>query len=217
MLRGQARRGVQTGWMRRTIAAGVFVGGALALASGSAAASDCLTSPFGQCPGTASGARGGPAPDVRAAGGRGLVLVPVTPTSTAPVTAGGATSFHIGHTDAPPRGLTDRSRPDRRQAAALAVLAVLVVGTLALRRWAVQKLPHAKRVGLPIAALEASAGPTIEGDDCAEGGRHHLASISSWTRTLEDRWGTMSESDKRLVMEIIARDADEALADMAFS
>lgn len=160
-------------------------------------------------------ALGGPAPDVRAASGRGAVLASVTPTSTAPVVADGATSFHFGRTDALQRGLPDRSRSDRRQAAALSVLAVLVVGTLALRRWAVQKVRHAKRARRTIAAIEARTGPTIEDDGITEGGRHQLAVISVWARTLEDRWATMSAGDKRVAMQVIERNAEAALANMA--
>lgn len=108
-----------------------------------------------------------------------------------------------------------RSRTDQQQAAALALLGVIVVGAVALRRWAVQKVLRARQERRPADALAPHTDLTVEDDDDIAEARHHLAVISSWARTLEDRWATMSANDKRIAMQVIGRNAEEALADLA--
>lgn len=159
--------------------------------------------------------------EVRAHEKNGVAHTPVVPTSTDAATADGATSLHVPPADGQRRGREDRPRSDQRQTAAVALLAAVVVGALVLRRWAVQKVLRAKRAHTsvdalePVAPLESCSSPLV--DDSASGCRHQLAIISSWTRTLEDRWMTMSTDDKRIAMQVIERSAEEALADMALA
>lgn len=144
---------------------------------------------------------------------RGVALAAVAPGPDGPVVADEPTSFRIDRADPAHGGLAGRSRPDRHQGFAVAVLCGLVVVAFALRRWAVQRVVWARR---DAADVDESTGSTIEVDG-PERGRQHLAVISSWARTLEDRWATMPANDRRLALQAIERSAEEALADMAIA
>jgi hypothetical protein len=44
--------------------------------------------------------------------------------------------------------------------------------------------------------------------------RHHLGAIDSWARTLDDRWLTLTEADKRIAVQIILRNAGAAIDEL---
>ena len=154
------------------------------------------------------------APEARPAQEREVALAAVAPAQSGLLEAKEPASFRVERSDASSDG--GRSGPERRQAAAVALLGALVVVAFALRRWAGRHVVHARRALRPAAALDESTGSTIEVDGPEEG-RQHLAVISTWARTLDDRWATMSANDRRIVLQAIGRSAEEALADMAMA
>ena len=147
---------------------------------------------------------------------RDVELAAVAPVPAGPVAAEEPASFRIERSETADGALAGRSRPDRKQGAAVALLGGLMVVAFALRRWAVQQVVHARRAHRQPAVLDERTLPTIEVERPEEG-RQHLAVISSWARTLEDRWTTMPANDRRLALQAIERSAEEALADMAMA
>lgn len=50
-----------------------------------------------------------------------------------------------------------------------------------------------------------------ESDDALDRMRHHLSVIDAWISTLDDRWTVLTEKDRRIAVQVIRRNAHEAL------
>ncbi len=105
----------------------------------------------------------------------------------------------------------------RRLQLAFGVGAV-ALGLLALAiRWVWH--PGASRANsIPELVPSASALESDEAvcvDDAAPNSlRHHLRSIDSWARILDDGWPTLAESDKRIAVQIILRNTRAAIDEL---
>jgi hypothetical protein len=106
--------------------------------------------------------------------------------------------------------------PPRLQLAIGASAVMLALLALALRRtW---------QPGTPLEASGCELDPPctpLDLDDVSgtdglpsNGLRHHLGAIDSWARTLDDRWPTLTEADKRIAVQIILRNASAAIDEL---
>ena len=99
-----------------------------------------------------------------------------------------------------------------------AVAVVLVGAALALRRVTGHPRDLAAEGSIEDDGLtQVMIEPIVVGstDDVAGRGLHQrLAVINAWVRTLDDRWSALSESDKRVAMQIIRRNTEAAIHEM---
>jgi hypothetical protein len=96
------------------------------------------------------------------------------------------------------------------------VLAALLTAAALAMRWLLRR----GAPPVPVAIAELGPAPTVEpvidadaaDDEVRDGGvLRRLAVIDAWVRTLDDRWQTLSEVDKRVAMQIIRRNTSAAL------
>jgi hypothetical protein len=149
--------------------------------------------------------------------------VAVTSTPSPPAEVAAVSAAHPHATAVLPRAgrparpavLAGEGVVDGRLRVAVVALAILLVLSMLAVRWAGRRVLD---VDAPIAEL----GPAPDGVTAVsvvdETPRrdvlHRLALIDAWVRTLDDRWVALSESDKRMAMQIIRRNTQAAIDEM---
>ena len=98
-------------------------------------------------------------------------------------------------------------------------VAFSLLGALVLLRRATRSTspPASDEVSHEDVAIDHRVGPFVleaNNDVAGRGLPQRLSVIHAWVRTLDDRWETLSESDKRVAMQIIRRNTEAALHEM---
>jgi len=152
----------------------------------------------------------------RARASEGAVL-PTSPTHVSAVSAAKPHEVEVlPRTEAGPmlsvlagEGLVD----PRLRLAVVAVALMLSALVLIVRRASAPAVvrPIAELGPAPIDVVDHDVANGDIGDALVRGVQHRLAVIDAWVRTLDDRWQALSESDKRVAVQIIRRNTSAVL------